>query len=123
MIFATHSLVYVRRWRFAHELSSLINIFFTSFKMGKTQSHEQVVIAQTGAGNQADSSLFHEITHSKLDVIIIIIVATLLIAFCYILSRCGKSRYTTFLRNEMRDLRASRRGNEVQRPAPVYSVA
>lgn len=94
--------------------------------MGKSQSREQVIIAQNGADNKADTSLYHEITHSKLDLLTMFIVGIFLITIGIIIFRCCTNRYTDMLRRELRGTRASRRAAE-QQPAPLrapaYSVA
>lgn len=90
--------------------------------MGKTQSREQIVVAQNGAGNQANTSLLHEITHDKLDILIVLFTAALFIVFCCLAIRCGKAKYTKFLRYELRGPRASGR-RTAERPAPAYTVA
>lgn len=94
--------------------------------MGKSQSREQVIIAQNGAENKATTSLFHEITHGKLDLIAQIIIGTIAIIICVLIFRFCKKRYTQMLRTELRSIRDSRRGRKIpmqRTPAPTYTVA
>lgn len=91
--------------------------------MGKSQSREQVIIAQTGGKNEADTSMLHDLTHSKLDTLLLIVAVVLAIAFCFFAGRCFKRRYTELLRRELRGSRASRRVNSNPHAVPAYSVA
>lgn len=94
--------------------------------MGKPQSKEEVIIAQNGAANQASTSILHEMTHTKLDILTAIVTVAFFIVLCYLTWKFCKDQCTKFLRKEISGLpglRASRRSRDPQHAQPAYSVA
>ncbi|CAH0719362.1 unnamed protein product, partial [Brenthis ino] len=91
--------------------------------MGKPQSKEEVTIAQNGAANQASTSMLHEKTHDKLDILLAVVSVAIFIVLCYLTWKFCNNRFTKFLRQEMSALRASRRSRDPQHTVPAYSVA
>ncbi|CAG4981618.1 unnamed protein product [Colias eurytheme] len=63
------------------EIASITEEAFSTITTEEwVNSREEVIIAQNGQGNQATSNLLHEITHDKLNIIVMLIFAIIIIA-------------------------------------------